>query len=728
MRQESDPRDAHVTPMSDFDPNLSARGAAAAHAPNNMKSGLFREGFMKKTTGPWVLVLLAAMGLAAPVSPGYAQTIRVAESGVDTSIQPGDDFFAFANGEWLKTTEIPKGLERWSARTEIDALTRQQIAKLIDDAVAAPAGSYARKVADFRAAYMNEAAIEARGLAPINSLLQRIDRIHDKATLTQMLGSGLPADVDPLNWGIYDSSHLLGLSVAEGNHGEKTYVAYLLQGGLGLPDRDDYLNAAPGKQAVRSKYLEYIGRLFALAGLDHGAERARAVLSLETAIAQSHAAREASANERNADNLWTRADFARQAPGMDWSAFFSAAGLSSQETFVVWQPGAVKGAAALVASRPIEAWKDYLRFHIIDAHADVLPRAFAELAFAFHGTALSGVKQQSPRSQRAIEATQQALGEVLGRMYAGKYFTAEFKTRVQSINANVIAAFRQRVETVPWMSPSTRALALAKLQTLYVGLGYPEKWHDYSGLAVDPVDALGNLQRVAEWNYRTALARLNRPVDMTDWRIAPQTVGAVLVFQQNAYDFAAALLQAPKFDLAASDAASYGAIGSVLGHDISHFVDTLGAEYGPDGGAGRWWTAEDLTRYQAATEPLVNQFSSYRPFTDLSINGKLTLVENVADLAGLTAAFDAYRRSLGTKAKDKEYVRQHDRQFFIAFARAWRSKIREDALRTQTATNDHAPEKYRVSTVRNIDAWYDAFDVKPGQRLYLEPAARVRIW
>ena len=681
----------------------------------------------------WAPALLTAAGLWASVTMACAQTAAAqshpaTEAGVDASIQPGDDFFAYANGDWLKATEIPAAKGRWGARSEIDELTRRQIVKLIDDAVAESAGSYARKVADFRAAYLNVAAIEAKGIAPLKPLLHRIDRIHDKAALTRLLGSGLRADVDPLNWGVYNSSHLLGLAVGEGNHAEKTYVAFLLQGGLGLPDRDHYLNTAPRMQALRTRYQEYLGRLLALAGFDHAAQRAKAVMALETAIARSHATRETSANEGNASNLWTRTDFSRQAPGMDWSAFFAEAGLTKQDAFVVWQPSAVTGAAALVASQPLQAWKDYLRLRIIDRHADVLPRAFAEQAFALHGTAVSGLTQQAPRAQTALEATQKALGEAVGRMYVERHFPPVLKARVQAIATNVIAAFRQRVEAVTWMSPASKTQALAKLSTVYFGLGYPEQWQDYSDLTVDPLNAVGNLLCVSNRNYRHAVARLGQPVDMTEWLISPQTAGAVLVFEQNAYNFAAALLQAPKFDPTASDAMNYGAIGAIVGHELSHFVDTLGAKYDADGRMRRWWTANDLAHYQAASEPLVNQFSSYRPFPDAAINGKLTLTENIADLGGLAAAFDAYRLTLGSKVGDKDYVRQQDRQFFIGFARSWRSKVRDDAMRTQIATDDHAPERYRIATVRNIDAWYDAFDVRPGQRLYLETKARVRIW
>jgi putative endopeptidase len=649
------------------------------------------------------------------------------EPGVDPSVKPGDDFFAYANGSWLQATEIPAGKDRWTARNEIDELTRQQVLKLLDDAGAQPVGSTARNVADFRAAYLNEAAIEARGLAPLKQLLDSIDRVENKAALTRLLGRGVRADVDPLNWGVYRSATLLGLSVEPGIHGEKTYIAFLLQGGLGLPNRESYVSTEPREQALRTRYMEYIGRLLALAGFDRAEQRAAAVMALETALAQTQATREASANDRNADNLWTRADFARQAPGMDWSAFFAAAGLARQETFVAWQPTAVIGLAALVRSEPLQAWKDYVRFHVIDALADVLPGAFAEQAQAMGGV-VTGQPQPSPRTQRALEATQVAMSDALGRMYAERYFPAEQKARVEAIVAKVIAAFRRRVEAATWMSPGTRTLALAKLNTLYFGIGYPEQWQDDSDLTVDPIDPVGNLRRVADRNYRRALARLGRPVDMTEWWIAPQMVGAVLVFQQNAYNFPAALLQAPKFDPTASNAANYGAIGAIVGHEVSHFVDMLGAEWDAENRMRHWWTPGDLSRFQALVEPLVNQFSSYRPFPDLRVDGKRTQTENIADLAGLAAAFDAYRATLGSKASDQAYVRQHDREFFIGFARSWRSKLRDEGLRTQVATDSHAPERYRIATVRNIDAWYDAFDVQPGQRLYLEPRARVRIW
>jgi putative endopeptidase len=671
-----------------------------------------------------VRVALALFIVCSAVDSLRAQ--QHVDQGVDTSVAPGDDFYAFANGAWLKATVIPEGRERWGVRNEIDALTRRQIADLLDGAATAPRGTAARKVADYRAAWLDEATIEARGLAALRPALDSIDRVREKLALTRLLGRWIGVDVDPLNYGIYQSSRLVGLSVEPGINGERIYPAFLLQGGLGLPDRDYYVSAEPRMQALRTQYQAYVGRVLALAGYDRADARGAAVVRLETALAEAQATHAISANDHNADHRWTRAEFARAAPGMDWTAFLAAAGLGGQDTIAVWQPGAMTGVAALVASTPLETWKDYLRVHLLDEEADVLPRAFAAAALAMR-SAVSGQPAAS-RADRALAATQWAMGDAIGKMYAERYFSPAQKARVQGIVSNVAAAFRRQVERTTWMSSETRTLALAKLRTLYVGIGYPERWQDDADLIVDRADALGNHRRALERGRRRTLARLDRPVDLAQWWIAPQTVGAVLVFQQNVYDFAAALLQPPKFDSTASDAANYGAIGAIIGHDISHYVDVLGADYDTAFAERHWWTADDMSRFQAAAEPLVRQFSGYRPFPDLAVNGSLTRTENVADLAGLVAAFEAYRLTLGDRTRDTAFVREQDRQFFIGWARSWRVRIRDDALRTQAASSDHAPEMYRVDTVRNLDAWYDAFDVRPGQRLYLDPAARVRVW
>jgi predicted metalloendopeptidase len=629
-----------------------------------------------------------------------------------TPTMPGDDFDAWANCSWLESTEIPAGRPRWNARDEIAALTRQQMAALLDDATRAPPGSDARKVADFRAATLDRASMDRLGLAPLAPLFARIDAVRDKDSLVRLLGQWTRADVDPVNLGVYDSAHWLGISVGPGVHGESTNVIYLLQGGLGMASRESYLD--PDKQALRANYQNYLVHLLQLAGFERATQRAAAVARLEVALARTHATAQASAEERNADHLWNREDFARLAPGVDWPQFFDAAGLGNEKALVVWQPAAVIGGAALLRSQPLETWLDYLRLRVLDEHADVLPGVFAQAFTAFHGPA-------DP------DAWTTPVSGLIGRLYAERYFPAEQKARVSAIVRNVTAAFRRRVETVSWMTEPSKAVALAKIDAVYFGIGYPERWPDYSSLEVRADDPLGNRLRLAEWNHRAALARVGQPVDRRSWWITPQTAGAVLLFSQNAYNFAAALLQPPKYDAGASEAMNYGAIGAIVGHELSHFVDTLGADYEVSGRKFHWWTPADHAGYEAATTPLVQQFSNYSIASGEHVDGKLALVENVADLAGLSAAFDAYRSTLGERMHDAAFVRRQDREFFTGFARAWRSRYGDEALRNQMA-GDHAPERFRIATVRNLDAWYQAFDVAPGQKLYLAPRERARVW
>jgi putative endopeptidase len=632
----------------------------------------------------------------------------------DTRAAPGDDFFAYANAEWLAATVVPEGRPRFSGRDEINRATQARIAEVISLTAANSALPHARKVADFHAAYLDQPTIDARGMQVLSVQLAGIEAIRDRTALSRWLGEHLAADVDPLDRGIVSSSSLLGLAVQHGIHGETTNVAYLLQGGLGLGDREQYLGDTAELKDARVKYRLQIARWLELAGFEHATERAAAVLALEVEIARSHATDEESSAESNADHRWAREEFPTRAPGMDWTAFFKAARLDQQKMLVAWQPKAIEAAAALAGSQPIGVWQDYLRFHLLEQNADVLPLPPGEDAHA-------------SREQRVIEATNHYLPLQVGRLYVEHYFSAADKARVTKIAANVLAAFRRRVEAVSWMTSATRGLALAKLDSMYFGLGYPDQWPDDSGLNIDPHDAFGNLQRIAEWNYRSALDRLNRPADQRQWSADPQFAGGVLNFLQNSYNFSAALLQAPKFDPKASDATNYGAIGAIVGHEMSHFVDTLGAEYTAGGAASHWWTARDSTGFEKAGLPLIEQFSSYRPFPDLAIDGKLTFGENVADLGGLEAALEAYRRAAG-ESTDRTRRLEQDREFFIAFARAWRVKYTEAGLRKQSTGNDHAPEQFRVATVRNLDAWYEAFDIRPGQRLYLDPGKRVHVW
>ena len=666
-----------------------------------------------------LIVLSAAASWGFAFAFAFAQS--PAEAGLDLSVNPGDDFYAFANGDWLKTTQIPAGKGRWQDRNDFEQQTNARVLRLAEQAAMQPPGSEQRKVADFYAAYLGEPAIEVRGLAPVKPELNRVNQIHNKTGLAAFLGSGLRIDVDPLNWVQFQSPWLFGLSVEASLNGAKEPSAFLLQGGLGLADRDQYLDASAEKQTQRSQYQAHIAHVLQMAGYEHPAEKAKAIMALEMSIAQAQESAEESAKEENVENHWSVADFSAKAPGLDWPAFFEAAGLAKRPDLVAYQPAAIAAEAALVNSVSLDTWKDYLRFHVIDRYADALPKVFTQPALA----------SSKPRQERALAALNKAMPDAVGRMYVTAYFPPESKAKVQAILSNVIEVWEKRIEGVAWMSPATRAQALAKLKLMYFDVGYPQKWSDYSALRIDAGDAYGNAARVADWTYYQALAQLGHPNDRAAWVIPAQQVGGVYMPLTNSYNMAAALLQGIKFDPTAPDAVNYGSIGAIMGHEISHFIDTLGADTdlrGATGAAYHWWTADDLQRFEAASKPLVDQFSSYHSFPDVPLNGRKTRDENVADLGGLTAALEAFHGTLGSKINDKAFVRQQDRLFFIGWARSSRMKNTDEDLRHQIATDTHAPQNFRVATVRNVDAWYEAFDVAPGQKLYLEPAARVHVW
>jgi predicted metalloendopeptidase len=425
---------------------------------------------------------------------------------------------------------------------------------------------------------------------------------------------------------------------------------------------------------------------------------------------------------------WPRGAFDRSAPGMDWNEFFTAARLAKQPEFMVWHPRAITGISALVASQPLDDWKAYLTAHAIEHFAGVLPEAFGAERFAFHGTVLSGTPQRRDRAKRAVDNTSAALGEAVGRLYVERYFPPAAKTRAEAMVKNLMAAFGRRVDALTWMSPATKARAKAKLAVLKIGVGYPDKWTDYSALEIARGDAFGNLDRTERFEYDLALRKLGRPVDRGEWVLTPQTVNAVNLPVMNAMNFPAAILQPPYFDPDRPMAMDYGAIGAIIGHEISHSFDDQGAQFDAEGRLQNWWTDADRQHFEEASARLVKQYDAYKVFPDLSVNGKLTLSENIADVAGLAVAYDGYRISLGGQPAPVVAGLSGDQQFFIAFAQAWRAKVREAALRQQVVTDGHAPDEFRADTVRNLDPWYAAFDVKPGQKLHLEPAERVRVW
>jgi len=654
----------------------------------------------------------------------------VAVAKLDRSVRPGDDFYQYANGAWIKRTEIPPDRAEVDVFTKLGDMSNKRTADLIEEIAKSnpPAGSGTRKVRDLYNSYMDEAAIEAKGLAPLRPQLDAIAAIGDQRGLARALGESLRADVDALNNTNFHTANLFGLWVAPGFNDSEHYTAYLLQGGLQLPDREYYLAQSEHARQLRARYQTHIAALLKLAGFRDTDARAIRILELERALAECHRSLADNENTHNANNTWTQADFSVKAPGLDWAEYFRAAGINQQGSFMVWQPEAFKGESALVVSIPLNTWKDWLAFHLIEAYAEVLPKDLAEERFAFFGRELSGTTEQRPRWQRGVAVVNGLLGDAVGQVYAQRYFSPDAKAQAQAMVANLIAAFRQRIEVLSWMNPATKAEAQAKLSTLYVGIGYPETWHDYSSFEVKADDIFGNLWRGRLSDYRREIARLGQPVDRKEWSMTPQTVNAVNLPLQNALNFPAAILQPPFFDPVAPAAANYGAIGTVIGHEISHTFDTEGSTFDAKGRLRNWWTPADLTHFEAATAQLAAQYDTYRPFPDLSVNGKQTLGENIADLAGISAAYDGYKASLAGKTVPAQDGFSSDQQFFIAFGQNWGSKTREAALRQDVMTDPHAPSEYRAAEVRNIDAWYDAFHVQPGEKLYLAPRDRVRIW
>ena len=681
-------------------------------------------------TLPRLLASAIACSLASSAVLAAGAPSGVDQKGMDRSVKPGDDFNAYANGAWEKTAQIPADRASTGIFLQVFEKAEKRNADLVKEAAAAnaPAGSNERLIADYYKAFMDEAAIEKAGLKPIEPALAAIDAIKDKPALSTALGAQLRADLDPINATHLDTGHLLGLFVAQGLEDPSKNYPYLLQGGLGMPNRDYYLKDDKDMVEVRTKYAAYVQALLAQAGTPDAAAKAKAVVALETKIAQAQLSIVESEDIHKANNPWKRAEFATRAPGIDWNAYFKAAGLDDQPTFIVWQPSTVTKFAALVASEPLDTWKAWLRFHALDENAFVLPKAFDQLSFDFHGKTLTGTPKQRDRWKRALGLTNVDLGDAVGQIYVKKYFPASSRAEVQDMVKNILKAFDARVDTIEWMSPATRQKAKAKIATIKVGVGYPDTWRDYGKLEIRPDDAFGNHNRAELAEYRHQVAKLSKPVDRDEWWMTPQTVNAVNLPLQNALNFPAAILQAPFYDPGADAAANYGAIGAVIGHEISHSFDDLGANFDASGRLRNWWTPADLARFKASGKALAAQYDAYEALPGLHLKGQQVLSENIADVAGLTAAYEAYRASLNGKEPPVIGGLTGDQRFFLAYAQAWRDKSREQALRARIATDAHAPARWRAQTVRNLDAWYPAFNVAAGQKLFLTPEQRVKVW
>jgi predicted metalloendopeptidase len=688
---------------------------------------------------PLLLIFASALALSAcnrsgTNAPGTEQAqgteLGINKASMDTSVKPGDDFYNYANGGWMAKTEIPADRSSVGAFLMADKVREQNTRALFDGILKsnAAADSIEGKIGNYYKAYLDTGAIDRAGMAPAKADIDAIAGIADKSQLSAAIGRTLRADTDPLNATNFQTDNLFGIFVTQGLATPGEQLPYLMQGGIGMPEREYYLSSDAEMAGLRDKYRAYIETVMKAAGNPDPAGAAKRIMALETKIAQAHATREESEDFAKGAQVWSRAELEQKAPGIDWPQLLNAAQLGSAPKFQAYHANAIPKLAALVGSEPLDAWKDWLTFHTLNQEASVLPNPIRDASFAFYGTALSGTTQQRPRDVRALNATSNALQDAVGKAYVDKYFPASAKAEVQKMVDGIKAAFHKKVEGLQWMAASTKQEALKKVDGIVVGVGYPDSWRDYSGVTISPTDAYANLKAAGLAEYQHQIAKIGKPMDRSEWWMPPQLVNAVNLPVQNALNFPAAILVPPFFDPKADPAFNYGAIGSVIGHEISHSFDNNGALFDSTGKLRNWWTPADFARFQKSGDALAAQFSQYSPFPGVHVNGKLTLGENIADVAGLAAAYQAYHDSLGGKPGPTIQNFTPDQRFFIAYAQAWASKTRDEAMRAQIATDGHAPGQYRALTVRNLDPWYAAFDVQPGQKLYLAPDKRVKVW
>ena len=643
-------------------------------------------------------------------------------SGMDRSVDPGDDFYSFANGRWNARTEIPADQSRWGAFNQLLNESEAQVRDVLETAAANPATSgSARQAADMYASFMDEAAIEARGTAPLKPDLARIARLGNATDVSALLGwisrSAGRGGIAPV-----------GVGVGVDARNPDIYTVTVGQGNLGLPDRDYYLDTAnPRFAAARNAYQDHVGKMLALAGLPGGAEQGAAVLALETQLARVMWSREERRDPDKTYNPTATAELATRYPGIDWPAMLGAIGLQNRPTVIVREPGAIKALSAMVQQVPVATWRAYFAYSLLNARAGLLPKAFVDEDFEFQKV-LSGVAVQRERWKRGVGFVGGGLGEAAGQLYVAKYFPPETKAKADQLVRNLLAAMRLRLQNLTWMAPETKVKAIAKIDAFRPKIGYPDKWIDYSAIAIARDDAYGNLSRTIEASFDRDAKRIDLPTDRDEWHMTPQTVNAYANTRWVEIVVPAAILRPPFFDPKADDAVNYGAIGAVIGHEISHHFDDQGRKYDFKGRLLPWWTNEDVTRFKAYTDRVEAQYSAYEPLPGVHVKGANTLGENMADLAGLNVAHDAWVLSLKGKTPPVLGGFTGEQRFFLGFAQVWRTKFRDAALQRALASDEHTPGMYRPYVVRNVDAWYAAFAVKPGTKFYLAPADRIKVW
>ncbi len=654
---------------------------------------------------------------AAPAAPPASDrptygTFGFDAAGMDRSVKPGDDFYAYANGTWAKNTAIPADESNYGAFNVLQDLSRERTRGILD----AAKSDGNSKIGRAYAAFLDTAAIEKAGLAPIQPWLARIRKV-DMAGYPALLAEADRNGVD-IPFGFY---------VGQDDKNPDVYAVNLMQGGLGMPDRDYYLSTDAKLIQTEAAYQAHLAKLLTLAGEKDGEARAAAVVAFETGLARAHWTRIDSRDADKTYNKMTLAQLRQSAPGFDFAAFLNAE-KASAPSLIVAQPTAIAGTAKLIAATPIGVLRDQLMLRSLDGFAAVLPQAIDAESFAFNGTVLSGTPQQQERWKRAVGFTSSALTDEVSKVYVARYFPPETKAAADTMVKNVLAALGQRIQKLDWMAPATKQKALAKLAAFEPRIGYPDRWRDYAALDVRSGDAFGNMLRANQWRHDFEVTKLGKPIYRWEWGMAPMTVNAQANFGLVAITFPAAILQPPFFDPKADPAVNYGGIGAVIGHEISHHFDDQGAKYDARGRLTQWWTDGDVQKFKALSERLARQYDAYEPLPGMHVKGELTLGENSADLAGLAAAHDAWLTTLGGKSAPVIDGFSGDQRFYLGWAQVWRRNYREANLRQRLLTDPHAPSEQRSDIVRNMDPWYTAYKPQPGEKLYLAPDARVRIW
>ena len=681
----------------------------------------------------WGALACAAFSTAGRAAIPDPQTVGASGidlKSMDRSISPGNDFFRYVNGTWLRDTPIPSDRGRWVEFTRLDDLNTQRNRAILEAAASSPRNPEEIKLGDFYASLMDEKDIEARGLAPLKPELARIAAIANAADLARALAQSsrdaLP--VLPGGGGAIPTAPIApGVAVDIKNPGR--YLPSLSQGGIGLPDRDYFLiENNPGFAKARDAYRLHLAAMFRLAGMDDVEGRAARVYALEERIAKSHWTRVELRDPARRYNLVARAELAAKFPGLDWDAFLQAVGFDGQATIQVTEPGAIAGVAAAARDVPLADWRDYLAYRVVRGFALAAPNAIVEENFAFEDKTLAGTPELPERWKRAGAIMDRAMGHAVGRIYLANYFPPAVRARADAMTRNIKLAMGKRIQALPWMADATKARALAKLQAVHIEIGGQQPLRTYEKLTVARDDAYGNVLRAARVSYQRNLDKLGKPVDRGEWQMVPQTVNAQANPVMQKIMFPAGIMQGLFFNPHAEDAVNYGAIGVVMGHELSHHFDDQGAKFDEHGALNNWWTPEDLAHFTAATEALAKQYDGYEPLSGTHINGHLTLGENAADLAGLAVALDAYRTSLNGKAAPVMDGFTAEQRFFLGYAQIYRSLSREDYMRQALATDPHSPGEWRSAEVRNVDAWYTAFAVRPGQKMYLAPDQRVKLW